>query len=210
MRRRVAYFALFLLAAVATSTATGQELQITVQGGGQLTVRAAAEQQRWVVLDGKILVAAVVDGQLIIERFSWQIDPLPEPGPDPGPDPDPDPDPDPQPTKWQVGVFVESDTLDNLPLEQRALLGSLAVRVELEQRGHYLIGLFDPDAAATATEARIKQLLEAIKGKPLPVLTLAPRAGGKIQVHALPADEQAFWKLLDSARPASVDRKWFQ
>ena len=174
--------------------AAGQTLEFEAQGGPVLTIRAKAEQQQWLVLGGKTIVAAVVDGRLVIQEFAWP--PEPGPGPNPGPNPGPDPGPTPKPTHWQAAFFVESDNLDNLTPAQQALLASLLVRKDLEAKGHRLVGVFDPDTAGTVTDQNLKAWFAAAQGK-APCLAIAPMEGGTIQIFPLPESKDALWKILE-------------
>lgn len=198
MKRIISALVVWLLLA---SWAASQTLQFEIQGGPQLTIRAKAEQQQWLMLGGKILVAAVADGKLVVQEFAWP--PGPQPGPDPGPgpspkpDPEPEPKPDPKPAKWQVAFFVESDGLDNLAAVQQAMLASLLVRRDLEAKGHRLVGVLDPDASDTATDPALQAWFQAAKGK-APCVAIAPMEGGAIRVYPLPSDREALWKLLEN------------
>lgn len=186
MKRVLQAIAVCLLFA---SIAAGQTLQFEVQGGPQLTIRAKAEQQQWLVLGGKTLVAAVVDGKLVVQQWTT---PGPVP-PDPGPNP---PDPGPLPSKWQVAFVLESDDLDNLTTDQQKLLASILIRDELAGRGHRLLGVLDPDSASTASDA-MKPWFESVKGKQLPVVAIAPLDGGTIYTFPLPKDVSALWAILE-------------
>jgi len=173
-----------------------QDLSYEVAGGGQLTIKVKAEQQQWVVVGDKILVSAVCDGKLVVKEFSW-------PGPTPGPLP---PDPQPLPSKLQVAFIVESDTLDNLPASQQALLASVLIRDEMAKQGHKLIGVFDPDSASTAGDA-LKPWLDAAKDKKLPLVAVAPIDGGTIHTFPLPENAEALWKLLKNPQAQDSDEK---
>ncbi|MBC7351430.1 MAG: hypothetical protein H5U08_03645 [Thermogutta sp.] len=77
------------------------ELQFQAGGGDQLTVKAKANQQKWLVLNERIVVAAVVDGRLVVEDFNWPPGPQPiPPNPEPGPQPQPQPVPGPKTVLW--------------------------------------------------------------------------------------------------------------
>lgn len=186
--RIVGLLALCPVVAVAQPTLTFE-----MTGGPQLTIRAKAEQQQWLVIQGKVLVAAVVEGQLVVQECTWF--------PGPQPEPQPEPKPEPKPMKWQVAVVVETDRLDNLPASQQSLLASLLLREELTQQGHRLVGIFDPDASSTATD-NIKPWFLAAQGKELPVLLLSPMEGGPIRVYPLPKDKTTLWQLLESQTPS--------
>lgn len=180
---------LVLLAGKARSE---EKLTYELTGGPALTVRAAAEQQQWMVVGGKVVVAAVRNGQLTVEQWSWP--------PSPSPDPEPPPPP-PVPKQWRVAILVESDSLDNMPEGQKTLVASLLLRDELKNKGHVLVGVFDPDAAETSETLR--PWLDAAQGKSLPLILLAPRDGGQIRTYPLPADKAALWRLLESPTASS-------
>ena len=83
--------------------AIGQSMQFELAGDGQLTVRAKAQQQQWILLGDQVLVAAVVDGKLQVQKFTWSAQPYrPQPGPTP-PDPTPPLPPPPPPPGDQNG-----------------------------------------------------------------------------------------------------------
>lgn len=197
MRRIISALVVWFLLA---SWAASQNLQFEAQGGPVLTIKAKAEQQQWLVLGGKTLVAAVVDGKLVVQEFTWPPNPGPNPGPEPGPEP--------KPTYWQVAFFVESDNLDNLTPAQQSLLASLLVRKDLEAKGHRLVGIFDPDAMETATDPALKPWFSAAQRK-APCMALAPMEGGTIQIFPLPESKDAFWKVLEgkTAPPPSPPKQ---
>jgi hypothetical protein len=90
-----------LLAVAMAPLATAGDLEFQATGGEQLTVKARADQQKWVVLNERILVAAVVDGRLVVEDFNWPPGPQPiPPNPEPGPQPQPQPVPGPKTVLW--------------------------------------------------------------------------------------------------------------
>lgn len=193
-----------LLALAQAQASLGQEVRLEVQGGPRLTVQAVAQQQQWLAHSGKIWAIVVVDGKLLIQEVQIVLGQSPSPGPQPGPEPKPDPKPDPKPepqppkpTKWQIAFFVESNLLDNLAPDQKALLAALLVRRDLEAKGHRLVGVFDPDAAGTATDPALRPWVEAAKGK-APCVAIAPMDGGTIRVFPLPASIAELWKLLEN------------
>lgn len=190
-----------------------QPIPLEVQGGKQLIVQAKAQDQQWIAYGGRIWLAAIIDGKLVVQEAQITLEPMPpgpqpgpepkpdpkpEPGPEPTPDPQPEPKPEPQPVKhWQVAFFVESNDLDNLSADQKAMLASLQARKDLEAKGHRLLGVLDPDAAATATDPALRPWLEAAKGK-APCLAIAPLEGGTIRILPLPASAAELWKLLEN------------
>lgn len=186
--RRIAFSIFSVLALPALST-TAADLKFSITGGEHLTIKAQAEQQQWLIIGDKILIAAVVDGKLVVQQWTT---PGPVP-PDPGPNP---PDPGPLPSKWQVAFVLESDDLDNLTTDQQKLLASILIRDELAGRGHRLLGVLDPDSASTASDA-MKPWFESVKGKQLPVVAIAPLDGGTIYTFPLPKDVSALWAILE-------------
>lgn len=112
----------------------------------------------------------------------------------PGPDP---PDPPPPPDSYQIVMFYQGDTLEELSRGQRTILGSLALRDELAAEEHELLGVFavgltGPDGLP----AKWQPWWDAIEGDPLPRIALSPKGDGEIVDYALPDDEAALWILL--------------
>lgn len=157
-----------------------------------------------VLQDGKLMLWTGPPGQYTVRaiKVNWEtkviaveaitviIEP---PGPDPpGPDP-PGPDP-PGPNKeYQVLIILESDDLDNLEPGQKAIVAALTVREELRKKGHVFLGVVDKN---TVLPKELAQWGEAAKGKPLPALLYAPKAGGEIKVVGLPETVEELWKAL--------------
>ncbi len=146
---------------------------------------------------GKYLVKMHLlrDGKLEIAPFVITVGGTP-PDPGPGPDP-PEPDP-PTPGPRQIAFMVENTTLQDLPRPQQTLLASKVFREELAQQGHVILGFLDKDATDGSEEIpdKYKQWYKAAKGKPVPLLMIAPKDGGTIVTHPLPADIEAFWNLM--------------
>jgi hypothetical protein len=182
--------------------AQAKELSFDLQGGQVLTVRAKAEQQQWIVLSAdRVLLAAIVNGKLVVQQFTWPAGPQPGPQPDPKPDPQPDPKPDPS-ARWQIAFGVESNNLDNLTPNQKTVLASLLIREDLSKRGHRFLGVFDPQSAETAVDPALKVWVNAMRGK-APCVAIAPLDGGAIRVYPLPESTDALLKLL--ANPPACD-----
>lgn len=105
-------------------------------------------------------------------------------------------------TDWQVVMVYESADLGEYPPGQQAVLKSLAFREDLESAGHKLLpgGVADDDVVDPQGKPpnRLEPFLRAAAsvGKPLPLLTFAPLAGGKVRVAPLPADEDAVLAML--------------
>jgi hypothetical protein len=131
-----------------------------------------------------------------------------------GDGPNPPPPPPPPGGKWQVAFFFESGELDTLPLPQVDMISGLAFRDELKSKGHSFVGAFDKDSRGTLiTEncadgtcrtrtlgAKWKAYWDAIAGKTLPCIVIAPIAGGVPQVFPLPANRAELYTLLDGVK----------
>lgn len=115
-------------------------------------------------------------------------------GPDPGPDP---PDPPTPGGKWQLMLFYESDRLDNYPEAQRQLLTSRVVRESLEQQGHRFRQVVESSALSGSVSAEFVPWFDAVRGKPLPRIAIAPVEGGTVREFALPESLTALRQLLD-------------
>ena len=116
-------------------------------------------------------------------------------GPDPGPDP---PDPPPPGGKWQMMLFYEADRLDNYPEAQRQLLTSRIVRESLEQQGHRFRQVVESSALSGSVSAEFKTWFDAVRGKPLPRIAIAPVEGGAVREFALPTSLTALRQLLET------------
>jgi len=116
-------FGLFLLLGLGLGATSAEPvLEYEFRGGDRLTVSVAgADQQLWKVLlvggEHKILAAAVKDGRLVLEEFSWDGGPRPRPDPDPRPEPEPGPQPAPGP---KTLIWIE-ETGQRTPQQAAAL-----------------------------------------------------------------------------------------
>lgn len=113
------------------------------------------------------------------------------------PPPDP-PKPDPSPTgPYQILFYYTGEQLDNLPLEQRALMNSEELHARLVAQGHMVLGQLEQKAIdAGGLPARWQPWVDAVKGKTLPMFGIAPKSGGKVQIFKLPANEAEFLAIL--------------
>ena len=124
------------------------------------------------------------------------------------------PDPPPVNAKWQVLFFVESADLDSLTLPQLEMVSGLLFRQELNKAGHKFLGTFDKDRSSGQTvvsqdgtcltvqrESKYDVWWKAITGKAVPLVAIAPIAGGDIQTFPLPANAAALDRLLSEAKP---------
>jgi len=165
------------------------------------------------VVDGSALFWAQEPGEYLVTAVAidWaakRIFPMSKivtvtgvPGPDP-PDPGPDP-PDPG-GKKQVVICYERSHLHKMSAAQQRLLTSVTFRERLISSGHILRGIVDQDiinAGGSVPEA-LAPFLQAVTDSKasLPVLAEAPWGGGQVTVYALPADDDAVFKLLGEAK----------
>jgi hypothetical protein len=125
-------------------------------------------------------------------------DPNP-PEPDPIP-PEPDPPVPPVDPKWQIAFFHNSNDLDNYTQEQLAMLQGLKFRKALVEEGHNFIGSYDVQSPTKDRQATtLAQWFAAVKGSKTPVVALAPKDGGTIQVFSL-TTKSALTTLLKTTR----------
>ncbi len=111
--------------------------------------------------------------------------------------PDPIDPPDPTDGPRQVLFIVESSELPSLTRPQQGILSSLTLRKELAKAGHVLLGIHDKDSSGVdGVPDHLKKWFEAAGGKKLPCLLIAPKDGGTIVSHPMPADEEGFWGLI--------------
>jgi|GEM_PF-3874889 len=133
---------------------------------------------------------------------------------DPPNPPDP-PDPPPPPTaEWQVAIFHQSDWLDNAPQPQRDMISGRKFRDALTAAGHRYVGGFDIDAVARSGQGTcstrdclpvelpdsLRPWWDAVSGRGMPVLAIAPTGGGTIRVFALPSSADDLFRLLKEQR----------
>jgi len=93
--------------------------------------------------------------------------------------------------------FVTADQRDNLPKEQRALFTSLVERQWLRDQGHVFLEVLDPTRIDPGSvPGQYRAWYQAVQGKTLPAVGIAPKEGGDIVVHPLPSDSSQFRELL--------------
>jgi hypothetical protein len=112
------------------------------------------------------------------------------------PDPPLPPTPDPS-GPYQIMYFVTADQRDNLPKEQRALFTSLVERQWLRDQGHVLLEVLDPTRIDPGSvPGHYRAWFQAVQGKTLPAVGIAPKEGGDVVIHPLPSDSSKFRELL--------------
>jgi len=112
-------------------------------------------------------------------------------------DDDSDP-PEPVPDgPWQVMLFYDAATLDDLPEPQRQLLTSRVVRDRLRADGHVLLEVLESAVFRSGVPADYHPWVDAVIGDPLPRIALAPKAGGKVIDFPLPANVELLMALLE-------------
>ena len=114
------------------------------------------------------------------------------------PDPPNPPDPPTPGGPYQVMLFYEWGQLDNLPSRQQELLTSLTVRDSIAQQGHVFLAAYDRSFVDSGKPADKAAWFRAVAGKDFPVVALAPKDGGTIQVYPLPADQKGLLDLLST------------
>jgi len=119
-------------------------------------------------------------------------------------DDDGDDDDDPPPSgPWQIMMFYDGDQLDNYPAAQRALLTSLAIRIQLKNHGHILHEILEKKAISVGVPSKYQSYVDAVKGDPLPRIALAPKDGGTVMDFPLPENREALQVLLNAPTTAS-------
>lgn len=118
------------------------------------------------------------------------------PVPDPFP-PDPKPPLPPVPGgPYQILLIYDTEQLDNLPADQRAILTSLVYRQKLVSAGHRVLGVFAAQTINPANASKFKVFFDSVKDDPLPRLAIARLDGGKVADFPLPANMADLEKLL--------------
>jgi len=187
-------FAAILLASCACTPAVAGELSYAVTGGERLTVQARAQQQIWRVHGGDVLVAAVVDGRLVLEPFQWPPGPSPTPpNPQPGPVPDPQPGPTPQPGPKTV-LWIE-ETEERTPSQAQAILDS-EIRKAVASAG-WSLRVVDDDVIdeSGATPVEFASYIAAARLAGLPRVFILQQ-GVEVYSGAAPKDPSSFASLL--------------
>lgn len=181
------------LVTISTPTAANSYHWLVI-GVGPVNYRALGNGSEiiWTGPPGNYLVVLVVvnaNGTKDTNKATVVIGDAPNP-PDPGPGPlppDPDPPIPPVDPKWQITLFHNSNDLDNYTQEQLAMLQGLKFRKALVEEGHNFIGSYDIQSPLVKERAttNLAQWFAAVKGKTMPVVALAPKDGGAIQVFPL-------------------------
>lgn len=112
-----------------------------------------------------------------------------------GPDP---PDPPPPGGKYRIVLFYSENQLDNLPQGQRDILTSLVFREWVRSQGHVLLEVLDPaNFTAGSVSAKWKPWVDAVAGKALPIIALAPKDGpDNVVPYVVPDGIEAGKKFL--------------
>lgn len=150
------------------------------------------------------VAAIVLDGKpkLLWFRVDVKIDgkPIP-PVPPPVPPVPPVPPTPPPGSKYKLMIFVESAKLISMPKAQRDMLASLKFRVTVKDKGHLLLGVYDP-VPDKSPSAEYQPWFAAVVGKALPQAAIVPLTNQtpkavEIRTFALPADEAGTLSLLE-------------
>lgn len=189
---RNAFFAL-AAAAVLSLNAFAGELAYHFEGGSELKVRAVAEQQAWKVYDrGQdqlIVVAAVVNGKLVVEEFKAPFTPEPNPQPNPKPDPQPNPQPGPKTVLW-----IE-ETSDRTPSQAAAVIDA-QIRAAL-QAAKWSLRVVDKDVVDETGKppADLAPYIESAKAAGLPRVFILQDVR-ELYAGAAPSSVSSFLDLL--------------
>jgi len=181
---------LTIIASLLSTAAFADGLQFETTGGQQLTVRAKAEQQKWLIIKDSILVAAVVDGRLIVETFAWP----PGPGPTP-PNPEPGPQPQPQPVPGPKTVLWIEESSARTPSQAAAVVDK-AIRNALVA-ARWTLRVVDVDVVDETGKppADLAGYLDAARQAGVPRVFIL-QDGRELYAGAAPADVSSFVDLL--------------
>lgn len=155
-----------MLYAVLGASASAGDLSYTAAGGESLNVTVAnATQQQWKLFDNGrlIVVAAVVDNKLVVEKFDWPFEPVPpEPEPQPGP-------PTPHPNSVTSLIWIEES--ESRSADVAAALVDLNLRQQLSQKkmGFRVVDVDVVDENGE-TPGDLRPLIVAAKAKGLPTV----------------------------------------
>lgn len=183
-----------LLAVAMAPLATAGDLEFQATGGEQLTVKARADQQKWVVLNERILVAAVVDGRLIVEDFNWPPGPQPTP-PNPEPGPQPNPQPQPQPTPGPKTVLWIEESSQRTPSQAAAVIDA-KIRQTIQSAG-WKLRVVDVDVVDETGKppADLAGYLDAARQAGVPRVFIL-QDGRELYAGAAPSSVSSFLDLL--------------
>lgn len=168
------------------------EIQFQASGGDQLTVKAKADQQKWLVLNERIVVAAVVDGRLIVEDFGWPPGPQPTP---PNPEPGPQPQPEPQPVPGPKQVLWIEESSERTPSQAAAVVDK-AVRDALAA-ARWTLRVVDVDVVDETGNppADLAGYLDAARQAGVPRVFIL-QDGRELYAGAAPSSVSSFVDLL--------------
>jgi hypothetical protein len=213
-RCRLIMLTIFIWLTVAV--AWGQQITVKPDGGRLLGYAAAASPGKWVVFaagflevkpevisGGSAIIFQGPAGEYAVVYFGPDAN---EPvvskvvlgggGPDPFPPKPPDPKPPVPGGPYRILLLYDTEQLDNLPPDQRALLTSLVYRQKLTEAGHRVLGVFAAQTINPANASKYKEFFAAAANDPLPRIVIAPLAGGKVSDFPLPANMADLEKLL--------------
>jgi len=168
-----------------------QAIRFDLQGGPKLTVQVEADQQQWITHGGKIWVAAVVDGKLVVQDVRVETGPAPGPGPQPDPGPRPEPQPGPGPKKI---IWIE-ETANRNP-DQASAITDQKIRKLLSDAG-WSIRVADIDVVDESgkTPSDLEPYIQAAKQKSLPVLVIL-EGNKELYLGSAPGSASALLDLL--------------
>ena len=183
---------LTIIASLLSTAAFADGLQFETTGGQQLTVRAKAEQQKWLIIKDSILVAAVADGNLVVEQFAWSPGPQPTP---PNPEPGPQPEPEPQPVPGPKTVLWIEESADRTPGRAGAVVDA-GIRSAIQKAG-WSLRVIDIDVVDENGQppSDLAPYLMAAKQAGLPRVFIF-QDGREVYAGAAPPDVSSFANLL--------------
>lgn len=203
--KRATLCAVAWVVSCAAAIAAAGDLAFSISGGQSLTVRAKAEQQEWRLFGKTALVAAVVDGKLIVREFVLPFDSSPQPDPTPEPQPDPDPQPQPQPGPKTV-LWIE-ESADRTPGRATAVIDA-AIRAAIQKAG-WSLRIVDVDVVDEngRTPPDLAPYISSAKAAGLPRVFIL-RDGMEIFSGIAPPDAPSFRTLLSRfGLPVEVSAK---
>jgi hypothetical protein len=168
------------------------ELRFEAKGGPSLvvTVKGATKQVWRVDPDGRILVAAVVGDDIVLEDFPWKV----TPGPEPQPEPQPEPEPQPIPSGPKTVIWIE-ESGDRSPSQAAAII-QREIRAAIERAGWHL-RIVDQDVVDETgkTPADLAPYIDAAKKAGLPRLFIL-QDGTELYAGVAPPDASSLSALL--------------
>ncbi len=197
-----------LLATIAiASGAFAGELNYAIQGGDQLSITAKdVEQQAWKIFNGEkaplIIVAAVVNGSLVVEEFKWPFDTQPSPTPEPEPQPGP---PTPHPNSVTSLIWIEESEARQ-PSQAAALIDKSIREAISQRRISFRVVDVDVKDEKGETPSDLAALIDAAKSKGLPVV-FGLDANGKTVLEAKVNTREDFESLLRRLGVAVVEQR---